>query len=403
MKPSPKMPHMMKADICIRGAGMVGKTLALLLARERLSVALVRGPDDRQSEGSKVDIRSYAINAQSRALLQSLKVWPEAASDACAIEQMLVRETAGASLHFQAEGEQPLAHIVDAAVLDAQLEQALRYQSGIQIVADSVPAPLTAVCEGRDSASRAEWGVRYEAHSYDQHAIATHLYCEKPHAHIAHQWFGEGGSVLALLPRAALPEGQNSGCTVALVWAQTPARTAELMALDEAAFCEALQNACGQQLGAMHMLAPRAVWPLRLAQAQSWCGEQNGKSWVLLGDAAHSMHPLAGQGLNVGLADAQALAAHLAARAAFRSVGDVRLLRAWERERRAHWQQMRLATDGLQRLFSHPSPAAQMLRHWGMQGVNRLPVLKQLALRGAQGQGPRLGLSSILPPLPSSQ
>ena len=381
------MPAMMKAqfDICIRGAGMVGKTLALLLARERLSVALVRSPDDRHSEGSQVDIRSYALNAASRQLLQTLKVWPTAEQEACPIEHMRVREAQGASLAFDAGAEDSLGHIVDAAVLDAQLEQALRYQSGVTEVADSVPATLLAVCEGRDSASRAELGLDYEASAYGQSAIATHLACELPHGNTAYQWFDEPGNILALLPRSAPAPGGSGVCTVALVWSLATAQAQAHLALDETAFCAALQTACDQQLGAMQLLAPRAVWPLKLAEAKHWCGQAHGKSWVLLGDAAHSMHPLAGQGLNVGLADAAALARHLAQRAGFRSVGDVRLLRAWERERRADWQRMRLATDGIQRLFSHDALAAQLLRHWGLRAFAALPPFKQLAMRAAQG------------------
>ena len=379
------MAGMMKPpfDICIRGAGMVGKTLALLLARERLTVALVRSPDDAQSEGAQVDIRSYALNAASRQLLQGLKVWPEATQDACPIAHMRVQEAQGAQVAFDADAGQSLGHIVDAAVLDAHLEQALRYQSGITVVADSVPAQLLAVCEGRDSASRAELDLDYESSPYGQTAIATHLACERPHGNTAYQWFDEAGNILALLPRAQAVEG--SACTVALVWSLAQAQVQEKLALSEDAFCAALQTACHAQLGAMRMLAPRASWPLKLAQAAHWCGQQHGKSWVLLGDAAHSMHPLAGQGLNVGLADAAALAQTLAARPAFRSAGDMRLLRSWERERRSHWQRMRLATDGIQRLFTHDAAVAQFARHWGMRAFNGLPPLKNLAVRAAQG------------------
>lgn len=373
-------------DICIRGAGMVGKVLALLLARERLRVALVRSPDDKRSEGALVDIRSYALNAASRQLLQSLKVWPASDADACPIAHMRVHEAQGAHIAFDAGADASLGHIVDAAVLDAQLEAALRYQSGITEVTDSVPAHLLAVCEGRDSASRAELDVDVEASAYGQTAIATHLACERSHGNTAYQWFDEAGNVLALLPRAQ--QTDDSACTVALVWSLADNQAKEKLALSDAEFCAALGTACHAQLGDMRLLAPRAAWPLKLAQAQHWCGQTHGKSWVLLGDAAHSMHPLAGQGLNVGLADAAALAQHLAARAAFRSVGDLRTLRTWERARRADWQRMRLATDGIQRLFTHDASAAQLLRHWGMRAFDAFSPLKNLAMRAAQGELP---------------
>jgi ubiquinone biosynthesis UbiH/UbiF/VisC/COQ6 family hydroxylase len=241
------------------------------------------------------------------------------------------------------------------------------------------------VCEGRDSASRAELDLAYESSAYGQTAIATHLACSLPHQHTAYQWFDEQGNILALLPRAQSAAG--AACTVALVWSLAENQGKEKLSLSDADFCTALQSACSAQLGAMHLLAPRAAWPLKLAQAAHWCGQAHGKSWVLLGDAAHSMHPLAGQGLNVGLADAAALAQTLAARPAFRSVGDMRLLRSWERSRRADWQRMRLTTDGIQRLFTHDAALAQLARHWGMRAFDALPPLKNLAMRAAQGQG----------------
>ena len=374
-------------DICIRGAGMVGKTLALLLARERLNVALVRSSDDAHSEGAQVDIRSYALNAASAQLLQGLKVWPQSPAEACPIVHMRVQEAQGAQVTFDASDKAEtghLGHIVDAAVLDTQLEQALRYQSGISVVQDSVPAVLLAVCEGRDSASRTELALDYHASAYGQTAIATHLACSLPHGHTAYQWFDAVGNVLALLPRAQ--SVARAAGTVALVWSLAAPEAAAKLALSDDDFCVALQSACHAQLGDLRLLAPRAAWPLKLAESTHWCDQRQGKSWVLLGDAAHSMHPLAGQGLNVGLADAAALARHLAQRPVFRSAGDLHLLRSWERERRADWQRMRLATDGIQRLFTHDAMAAKLLRHWGMRAFDAVPRLKNLAQNAAQGK-----------------
>lgn len=375
---------------------MVGKALALLLAKERLRVALVQAPAAAQVQP---DLRSYALNAASKNMLQTLKVWPQGdAALACPIAHMRVHEAGGAQLQFDAPpgadgAESALGYIVDASVLDAQLERALHYQSGIELVSESVAAPLTAICEGRDSSSRSEFGLAYEAYPYEQSAIAAHLHCERPHHNTAYQWFDAQGNVLALLPRNSDKktgfEADNAATaasnTVALVWSLSSAQAQVHMDLDEAAFTAALEQACGQQLGSMTLQSARAAWPLRLAQAQHWCGQQAGKSWGLLGDAAHSMHPLAGQGLNLGFADALSLAQHLQAREYFRPVGDLRVLRRWERERKAQWQQMRLATDGLQRLFTHDHATVSAMRHWGMQAFNRLPPLKNRALARAMG------------------
>lgn len=377
---------------------MVGKALALLLAKERLRVALVQSPQPAQSQP---DLRSYALNAASKNMLQTLKVWPQQtdAMQACPIAHMRVHEAGGALLQFDAphadmsSADGSLGHIVDASVLDAQLERALHYQSGIELVRESVAAPLTAICEGRDSTSRSEFGLSYEAYPYEQTAIAAHLRCELPHNNTAYQWFDAQGNVLALLPRNS--EAKNAfeadkaataaSNTVALVWSLSTAQAQAHMALDEVAFSAALEQACENQLGKMELISSRAAWPLRLAQAQQWCGQHAGKSWVLLGDAAHSMHPLAGQGLNLGFADALSLAQHLQAREYFRKVSDLRVLRRWERERKAQWQQMRLATDGLQRLFTHDHATVGAMRHWGMQAFNRLPPLKRHALARAMG------------------
>lgn len=370
-------------DICIRGTGVVGSTLALLLARERLKVALVPAPGPRPQAAS--DVRAYALNAASRDLLQSLRSWPEA-EHATPVRRMQVHGDEGGSVCFDAQshGVEALAWIVDVPALEASLAQAVRYQPQVQLVDAPVPAALTVVCEGRASATRAELGVKFEVTPYGQQAIATRLRCERGHGQVARQWFSASG-ILAFLPL-----GGPDGNSVAVVWSVPQDQAPALLALSPQEFAQQVQSASHDAQGSVELTAERAAWPLQLARAQRWCGELGGtatsaRGWVLAGDAAHNVHPLAGQGLNLGLADAQALARLLHERAYWRSPGDAKLLRRYERERKAALVPMGLATDGLQQLFARGEGPAQALRNWGMRGFDMSGPLKDFVARQAMG------------------
>lgn len=370
-------------DICIRGAGVVGRTLALLLARERLSVALVASP---APASAGPDVRAYALNAASRTLLHSLRCWPDPAQ-ATPVQRMLVAGDQGGEIAFDAadQGVEALAWIADVPALEARLHEAVRFQPLVEVVAAPVPAPLTAVCEGRASRTREEFGAAFDVTPYPHHAIATRLACEQPHGATARQWFAPDGSILAFLPLGG-PDGRQ----VAVVWSVHPQQAQELLALDDDAFAVRLQQTSGDVLGALRTEGARAAWPLQQARARQWCGPlRTGgaapASWVLAGDAAHNVHPLTGQGLNLGLGDVQALAEVLAAREPWRSVADLRLLRRYERRRKTALLPMGLATDGLQRLFSLPQEPWQWLRNQGMRGVDRSGPLKHWMARHAMG------------------
>lgn len=367
-------------DVCIRGAGVVGRTLALLLARERLRVALVA---PASATPAVPDVRAYALNTASRQVLESLRSWPDD-NHATAITHMKVWGDQGGEVGFDAatQGVPALTWIVDVPALEARLAEAIRYQPQVELVQAPVPAALTAICEGRASSTRAELGVEFEITPYPQHAIATRLVCEKPHGQTARQWFSQG-SILAFLPL----DGAQ-GNSVAVVWSVPPEQVPGLLALDVQAFALRLEAASHGALGALRLSSERATWPLQLAQARHWCGamaQAPGQSWVLAGDAAHNVHPLAGQGLNLGLGDVQALAQILRERSPWRSVGDLRLLRRYERQRKADILPMGLTTDGLQQLFSRPEGPWQMLRNWGMTSFERSGPLKDWLTRRAMG------------------
>lgn len=373
-------------EVCIRGAGIVGRTLALLLARERVRVALVAPPDAPARE----DVRAYALNAASKSLLESLRAWPDAAH-ATPVREMLVHGDEGGSVHFQARRHavDALAWIADVPALEQRLADAVRFAPQVEVVAEPVPAPLTVVCEGKASATREALGVRYEVTRYPQHAIAARLEAGKPHDDTARQWFNAQGEVLALLPLG--DPGHPGSRRLALVWSVDQFRAPELMALDAEAFCARVREACGDALGDFRLVGERAAWPLQRATAERWIGRfagQDGRpggAWALAGDAAHTVHPLAGQGLNLGLADAAALTEVIKSREYWRSVGDERLLRRYERARRADVLAMSLATDGLQQLFSHTQDPLPQLRNWGMRGFDRTRLLKNWIARQAMG------------------
>ncbi|MBU2410723.1 MAG: ubiquinone biosynthesis protein UbiH, partial [Gammaproteobacteria bacterium] len=219
-------------EVCIRGAGIVGRALALLLARERVRVALVT---PTPADGAP-DVRAYALNAASRALLQSLRVWPDAAH-AAPVRHMTVHGDEGGRVDFDAGRQkvEALAWIVDVASMERQLDDAIRFQSRIEVVSEPVAAPLTVVCEGRQSATRESLGVSYEVTRYAQQAIAARLQSEEPHDDTARQWFNERGEVLALLP---LADRQ-----LALVWSVEQLRAPRLLAQSAADFEASLHDA----------------------------------------------------------------------------------------------------------------------------------------------------------------
>lgn len=368
-----------EADVCIRGAGVVGRACALLLARAGLRVALVTPPAG--GEGA-ADVRAYALNAASRDMLESVRAWPDA-QHATPVERMQVWADGNGAVQFDASRQHvaALAWIVDVPALEQRLQDAIGFQPLVRCVTAPVAAPLTVVCEGRASRTRAEFGVEYATTPYGQDAIATRLDCERPHGAVARQWFGADGSILALLP-----VGGAQGNSVAVVWSVAHADTAHKLGCDDAEFTLALQEASRSALGTLTVTAPRAHWPLVQARATHWQGRSDGAgAWVLAGDAAHAVHPLAGQGLNLGLADVAALARLLGQRAPWRAVSDARLLRRYERERKAEVRIAALAMDGLQQCLTRSDAPLIPLRNHGMNLFDRCTPLKTWVARHAMG------------------
>jgi 2-polyprenyl-6-methoxyphenol hydroxylase-like FAD-dependent oxidoreductase len=368
-------------DICIRGAGIVGSTLALHLAGKRMRVALVAPAITGTSNTSgNADIRAYALNQLSRDLLEAVRCWPEETS-ATPVLCMQVQGDEGGQVGFSAseQGALALNWIVDVPVLEARLHEAVRYQPLIELVEVPQPATLTVICEGRASATRAQYGVQWDTTPYGQSALATRVQCMLPHGQVARQWF-DHGEILAFLPLAG-----PLGSLCAIVWSVSSERAKQLQDLSESEFCLALNAASRGTLGKTTLVGVRSVWPLQRALARRWIGTSPEGAWALAGDAAHAMHPLAGQGLNMGLADVQQLVGVLGGKPYWRALDDPRLLRQYERARKADFAVMGQANDALQQLFTQPHPAVRALRNWGMNQFERSGSIKHWVARRAMG------------------
>jgi len=363
-------------DILVRGAGAAGLAAALALSRQGLRVALLGADAPPAGE----DVRAYALNRGSVALLAALKVWDAIPADARTpvFDMHVEGDVAGAELDFSAwsQAVAELAWIVDAAELERALRAAVRFSPHLSEVRHEVPAALQVLAEGKDSATRSRLGVQMPRQAYGQRGIAARLVSDRPHAGLARQWF-RSPDVLALLPLDRPRAGHGLG----LVWSVPDARADALMALPETDFLAALMDASQGAAGTLAMASPRAQWPLSLARAE----QVHGPGWVLVGDAAHVVHPLAGQGLNLGLADVVALAEVLAAREPWRPLADLRLLQRYARRRAGPTLAMAQLTDGLLHLFASPAPLVRELRNRGLTLVNHLTPLKRLLAARAFG------------------
>lgn len=370
---------MKPVDVEVRGSGIVGSCLALLLGRQGLTVAVSAAPP--RPDGPP-DVRAYALNAASVELLRSLGAWqalpPHAAT---AVHEMRIHGDApGHRLGFSAYQAcvDSLACIVDAAALEAVLAEAVQAEPALRRAGEreAVQPDLIAIAEGKHSRGREALGVGTTRRAYGHSAVAARLVADDGHAHRAWQWF-RAPDVLALLPF----DRPQADASFGLVWSLPRARADELVSMSVPAFEQQLAEATGGAAGPLRLASDRVAWPLMLAQADAWCGP----GWVLLGDAAHVVHPLAGQGLNLGLGDVIALAEVIAAREPWRPLGDPRLLRRYERRRAGPVAEMAGLTDALWHLFARPAGPLRTIRNRGLDLVDHLPPLKRWLTRQALG------------------
>ncbi len=370
----------MHPDLIIVGGGPVGASLARALSG--LSVVLVaheRRTARVRSEG-RFDARVYALSPANVAFVG---LDPEGLTP---VHVMRVFGDAGARIEFDAyrAGVPALAYITEDAALQDALWNALEAKIGrceglsveegcARVRLDGgreLAARLVVAADGADSRIREYAGIPAEAKAYGQSAVVANFACEHAHRNTAYQWF-QGGSVLALLP---LP-----GNHVSMVWSLPEAEAARVAGLEPQELSAEVQAASQAALGSFAVVTPPRTYPLRRLSARRMIAPRV----ALVGDAAHVIHPLAGQGLNLGLQDVRALSRVLSERETVRDAGDWRVLRRYERARAEPILAMDSTVHGLFRLFQARNSLAARLRNRGLNLTDRLEVVKNLLIRQA--------------------
>jgi 2-polyprenylphenol 6-hydroxylase len=381
-------------DVIVVGAGLVGLALAPALSRTGLKVALI----DRalvaapESDPGTWDARVFAISPGSATYLRSLGAWQMLAPTRIeAVETMHVEGDAGSTLEFSAYelGERALAWIVEERALRAALLP-LVFEAGVEVVGDAtlvsldrapqvaslaltatggaarvLAAQLIVGADGARSWVRQAAGLASEPRAYGQTAVVANFDCERAHHGVARQWFRTDGSVLAWLP---LP-----GRRMSMVWSAPDALATQLRTLDAPALAARVGEAGGHALGALAQITAAASFPLAFLKLPATIAHR----LALAGDAAHGVHPLAGQGVNLGFGDVEALATVLAERGPASDPGAPVLLERFARRRAEPVLAMQTVTDGLVRLFGPTDPWLRTLRNAGLTAVDRLPIFKR--------------------------
>jgi 2-octaprenyl-6-methoxyphenol hydroxylase len=394
------MPNTKRTDILIGGAGFAGLALAIALRQGLGDSFGVTVADPALGNSHAGDARASAIAAAARRLFETIGVWDKVADGAQPILDMVVTDS---KLHDvmrptyltfagEVQSGEPFAHMVEnGPLVDALMEraradsvelcteavtvsEAIAERIDVRLGGgDTIAAKLLVAADGARSAIREAAGIRSVGWAYEQSAIVTTVKHERDHRGRAEEHFLPAG------PFAILPLTGNRS---SIVWTEEKREAERIVALPDADFHAELEQRFGLKLGDIEAVGPRRAYPLGLAMARSFIGER----LALVGDAAHVIHPIAGQGLNLGLRDVAALAEAVvdAARLGL-DPGGPDVLERYQRWRRFDTAAMGVTTDGLNRLFSNRSDALRLLRDVGLGLVDRVPALKGLFIREAAG------------------
>ena len=394
-------------DIIIAGGGMVGASLARALAPLGLRVAVVEPVEPGAATQPSFDDRSTALSRASQRAFTAMGLWPAIAASATPIRAIHVSDRGSfgfCRIEAQEQGVEALGYVVVNRVLGRTLLDSLAVEGGPDLyrparigavtkTAEAVTAEvawrdgkreerleaaLLVAADGARSAVRAAVGINMEERPYDQVAITGNLATARPHENIAYERFTKDGPV-ALLP---FTEGRS-----AFVWTLPPAEAERTMALDDAAFLAEFQAVFGWRLGRLSRVGRRVAYPLSLTRAERLCAGRV----VAIGNAAHGLHPVAGQGYNLGMRDVAALADLVAeAKAAGEDPGDAALLSRYVDWRRGDQRKVVGFTDGLVRVFGSERETARAARGIGMLGLDLIPGAKRAFARHTMGLAGRL-------------
>jgi ubiquinone biosynthesis UbiH/UbiF/VisC/COQ6 family hydroxylase len=384
----------MHFDLIIVGGGLAGLSLACALRDAPLKIALLEQRPPQRPAGW--DARVYAISPANADFLQGIGAWKHLdATRIAAISAMEIYGDGGARLDFSAydTGVSELGFIVESSLMACELWESAKRQSNLSLLCPATPnriemredaallgladgkaltARLLVAADGRDSWLRRACGLdAFDTH-YNEKGVVANFACDRPHRGIAFQWFRDDG-VLAWLP---LPEKR-----ISMVWSAPDELADELVALPPEELCRRVAEAGGHMLGELSPLTPATAFPLRLMRMPKVVAPR----LALIGDAAHGIHPLSGHGINLGYQDARVLADVLTECNPWHDIGDLRILGRYQRARKEEVALMQTATDTLRRLFKSTAPGLVLLRNFGMNLTNRLPLLKTTLARYALG------------------
>ena len=395
-----------RADVIIFGGGLVGLALASALDSSGLSAIIVDPANPASRADAAFDGRTSAVSSSSMRMLETIGVVDHLAEVGCPIRRIAVADgLKPGGLHFDSDDEEPLGFMHEnrhlRAAFHARAEAGknlwLLWKSRVAKVEHSGPgvivaledgrklnAPLLVAADGRNSATREAAGINIARWKYDHQAIVSVLRHERPHEHIAYEIFYPTGP-FALLPMNDDAGGHRS----AIVWSVPEGDAAGWLSLSDEDFAAEAQAAMGGFLGGIEMLAPRSSYPLGFHHA----AQITAKRLALVGDAAHAIHPIAGQGLNLGFRDVAALTQVLVEGARLGlDLGDRQLLDRYQRWRSLDALSVAFATDSLTRLYGIRGEAASAIRRFGMGLVSRMSPLRSRLMSEARGTSGELPL-----------